>query len=613
MVETLGSVSVICTDKTGTLTKNKMLVTNFSVGLNEFDTEVVSSISSNVERPGQSGLTQVQLVSALCNAGEFAPFDDNVPLNDRTIIGDATDQAALRFAEMISPVDQMRSLWNMVYELGFNSKNKFMIRIFENSKEPSDYDMYVKGAPDVLIPKCGSYIDNDGNALKMTIEKMNELVALQRKWSGEGKRVILLSKKSIPRNSLDLSNSQSTAFGLSIIGKLNSADMVFVGLLGISDPLKDEIPEVVDTLQKAFIRVFMVTGDYELTALSIARQCGIVTHSTGNVDYFDSLDPSYPVNQKRGRIPDCHFLDRSIVISGPEIPHMNDSQWEHLCSYQEIVFARTTPEQKLRIVRELQLRKHVVGMTGDGINDAPSLKAADVGIAMGNGSDVAIEAADLVLLDSFSSIIHALKYGRLVFDNLKKTIIYLIPAGTFSELFTVLFNILLGLPQILSSFLMIIISCLTDCAGSITMAYEKPERDLLLREPRSISGDRLVNVQLMVHAYLTIGIIDCLCATSMTFWYLQRQGIAFSDIVLKFGNIPPTIDIDHYNEVLKTASSIYFVTLVIMQFFNLMATRTRYLSIFQHPPAFNKQTANNYLFFAIIFAIGVIFFFNYIP
>lgn len=136
---------------------------------------------------------------------------------------------------------------------------------------------------------------------------------------------------------------------------------------------------------------------------------------------------------------------------------LNDHQWEQLCRYPEIVFSRTTPDQKLRIVREFQARGETVGMTGDGVNDAPALKAADIGISLASGSDVAIEAADMVLLDSFAAIVEAVRYGRVVFDNLKKTIAYLLPAGSFSEFWPVFTNLVFGIPQILSSFLMIII------------------------------------------------------------------------------------------------------------------------------------------------------------
>lgn len=136
---------------------------------------------------------------------------------------------------------------------------------------------------------------------------------------------------------------------------------------------------------------------------------------------------------------------------------LNDHQWEQLCTYPEIVFSRTTPDQKLRIVREFQAREQIVGMTGDGVTDAPALKAAYIGISLASGSDIAIEAADMVLLDSFAAIVEAVRYGRVVFDNLKKTVAYLLPAGSFSEFWPVFTNVVLGLPQIPSSFLMIII------------------------------------------------------------------------------------------------------------------------------------------------------------
>jgi len=284
---------------------------------------------------------------------------------------------------------------------------------------------------------------------------------------------------------------------------------------------------------------------------------------------------------------------------------LNENQWDQLCRYDEIVFARTTPEQKLRIVREFQARDCCVGMTGDGVNDAPSLKAADIGIAMGSGSDVAIEAADMVLLESFSAIVVAIEYGRLVFDNLKKTIIYLLPAGSWSELWPVLLNVFFGLPQILSSFLMIIICCLTDCAAAMTLVFEKPEADLLTRPPRNRRTDRLANPKLILHAYCFIGMIECTSSMAMAFWSIQRAGIPFSVIWFSFGNYPAEYDPDVVNAAFNQGSSIYFVNLVIMQFFNLMATRTRRLSILTQPPIIRKSTANYYLFPAMAFALGV--------
>lgn len=630
VVETLGSVSVICSDKTGTLTKNKMSVTDFSIGSAGHRLRDLTELG--VPAPKQIG--DVQSICALCNAADFVhktTEDEQKPIEERLLRGDATDKALFRFAAQTSRFcDKYSSRVSMIYELAFNSRNKYMLRVLEpvitsefseeefkplGTYSPMDeYIIMVKGAPDVLIKRCSYYVDPETGVVRAISSKLvHEISQLQSHWSSEGKRVILLARKPVQKEQLDkVKQRKSNEFAAKVEQEI-STGLIVVGLVGLIDPPKDDIVDVISTLRGAGIRTMMVTGDFSLTAVAIARQCGIVTY-----DAVDSVDPildrKYPlVNYKKLKRPSDEYIDRAIAVSGDELITLNDNQWEQLVNYREIVFARTTPEQKLRIVKEFQKRKHIVGMTGDGINDAPSLKQADVGIAMGNGSDVAIEAADLVLLDSFSAMVQALKYGRLVFDNLKKTIVYLLPAGTYSELFPVLLNVFIGVPQILSSFLMIIICLFTDAAGAIVMAYESAERDLLLRKPRSLSGERLVNTKLLCHGYFLLGTIECLCSMAMGFWYLQRNGAPFSQLALSYNTDVDNMSEERYTNISNRASSIYFVNLVVMQFFNLMATRTRYLSIFQHPPLFNKRTQNYRLFIAIVFAIAVIFFFNYIP
>lgn len=262
----------------------------------------------------------------------------------------------------------------------------------------------IKGAPDILLPRCDTVVEDSGTITPLTDFQRKCIEDVKDTWSRQGKRVILMAKKQIPALSPNSLTHEKEVLSA-------ACDcLTLVGLVGIVDPPRDEIPEVIRILRGAFIRVFMVTGDFKLTAQAIAQECGIISNPALVDDVTALLRDTNTIKEDMER--------QAIVLSGPEMITLNETQWDQLCEYNEIVFARTTPEQKLRIVKEFQARENIVGMTGDGVNDAPSLKAADIGIAMGNGSDIAIEAADMVLLDSFSAIVEALKYGRLVFGKL---------------------------------------------------------------------------------------------------------------------------------------------------------------------------------------------------
>ncbi|CAG8664856.1 1168_t:CDS:1, partial [Paraglomus occultum] len=349
----------------------------------------------------------------------------------------------------------------------------------------------------------------------------------------------------------------------------------------------------------------MVTGDYHLTATAIAKQVGIFTaeglHTVADLDQLSTkleiVTEKEPrvVSNGKGR------ATGALLLTGTDLISLSEKQWDLVATYDEIVFARTTPEQKLSIVQEFQKRQCTVGVTGDGVNDAPALKAADIGIAMGSGSEVSIEAADMVLMDSnFSSIVVALESGRLVFDNLKKVILYLLPAGSWSELVPVLVNVFLGVPLPLSTFLMIAICVLTDILPSIAMMYEAPESDLLTRQPRNPRKDRLVNWKLLVQAYLCLGMMETFFSHLMFFFYMhQYGGFTPSDLLLaydKWSDGYKGYTVDELNEFNWTGQSVLFVSLVVMQVFgNIFATRTRYLSLIQHSPI-AKQSKNYYLF-----------------
>ncbi|PYI36884.1 Na/K ATPase alpha 1 subunit [Aspergillus indologenus CBS 114.80] len=618
-VETLGAVSVICSDKTGTLTRNKMFVTECAISTTCFSPD---SARDEMNRKGKkSGVHQLRAMAGLCNAAEFDAASMQFPLHEREIHGNATDQAVLRLSESFGSVAKLRQTWKKTFELAFNSKNKFMVRTFTLAEpeglglamsaaesaqfKRSDILFTIKGAPDILIDRCSRFIDLDGSVQPLEARMLARMKEVKDQWSAEGKRVILLARKVLSSAEIMFQPS-SHEYETEMLNQAKTG-LVLVGMVGIVDPPREEILDVISTLRRAGIRIFMVTGDFGLTALAIARQCGIVS-TNGLVDDVTALRRSTD-SEKASSVSTAS----AITISGADLMSLNDHQWEQLCQYQEIVFWRTTPEQKLRIVREFRARDEIVGMTGDGVNDAPSLKAADIGIALGSGSDIAIEASDMVLLESFSAIVEAVQYGRVVFDNLKKTIVYLLPAGSFSEFWPVFCNVVFGLPQVLSSFLMIIICCFTDCAAATVLAYEKPEADVLLRPPRKPKQNRLVNWKLIFHAYGVLGIIETVCSFAMAFWYLERNGVPFSVFWFKFGNYPSDIDQDWLTARLNEASSVYFVNLVVMQWFNLMAVRTRRLSIFSHPPAFNKKTQNLLLFPAILFAFVMAIFWLYIP
>jgi sodium/potassium-transporting ATPase subunit alpha len=557
-VETLGSVSVICSDKTGTLTKNRMTVTDIYGAGEEFTPDAARDLMAvlrsennlaTLTKKRENIIDQIRILGGLCNSGEFDVATMHLPISERKINGDATDQAVLRLSESLGSVAELRRDHKKSFEIAFNSKNKFMIRLMTPASAnatSNNTTLMIKGAPDILLPRCDTVLDDKNEAVPLTDAQRMRIEQIKDSWSRQGKRVILMARK--PTVMPFSANAEKEVLVAARQG------LTFVGIVGIVDPPRDEIPEVVRILRGASIRIFMVTGDFKLTAQAIAEECGIISN-TMMVDDITALSRE---DTKMGS------TKQAIVLSGPELITLNENQWDQLCLYQEIVFARTTPEQKLRIVKEFQARENIVGMTGDGVNDAPSLKAADIGIAMGSGSDIAIEAADMVLLDSFAAIVQAVLYGRLVYDNLKKTIVYLLPAGSFSELWPVITNVAFGIPQILSSFLMIIICCLTDCAAAITLAYEKPEADLMLRPPRNIKKDRLVDTRLIFHAYFFVGLYQCFLSFTMAFWYMQRRGVPFTAMWLKFGVYDPQYDPDYINETANTASSIYFVTLVIM-------------------------------------------------
>lgn len=395
---------MICSDKTGTLTKNIMTATDCAIGTRTLTpTTALSDLETNTEKhTDNNSVRQLRSLAGLCNAGMFDPTTLDRPLSERVIQGDATDQAVLRFSESLGSVDTTRSLWRRMFEIAFNSKNKYMIRVFNleeaegiqdtlarnDAFSEDDMLLTIKGAPDVLIGRCTSVLNPDGMVVPFNDEFRRQVEAIKDDWSANGKRVILLARKILPRSIIRYGPNDG-AFEDETMEHAGSG-LTLVGLIGIVDPPRDEIPEVVKTLRRAGIRIFMVTGDFKLTAQAIAQQCGIITTPRELTDDIQALNKyrsdsdvsdstvdraaAYHANVKPGMAADEHPEDiKSIVLSGAELNSLTDAQWTQLCSYDEIVFARTTPEQKLRIVQEFQRHDNLVAMTGDGVNDGKLL------------------------------------------------------------------------------------------------------------------------------------------------------------------------------------------------------------------------------------------------
>ncbi|KAK9371420.1 hypothetical protein V1509DRAFT_29500 [Lipomyces kononenkoae] len=605
-VETLGCVNVLCSDKTGTLTQNKMMVKSVGLLDKEFTAEEMTIACQKDNTSG--ALATFYRGSILCNDSFFEPTSWNQPINERDVHGNATDAAVLRFAEAIKPSGDLSREYERIHETPFNSKNKWMMTIHKASKLQG-YLVYVKGAPDVLLPRCTAYWSSETNDVQILDEAARmQFSALQDKLSKRAERVIVLCQRSYePKSPLGTNDFKDE------VDRACIQDLTIVGIYGIIDPPRLETAKTVASCRRAGIRFFMVTGDFGLTAAAIAREVGIFM-GAADPDTVDDLHSSSESLQSKEE-----WLERSrqsLLVEGPQISSFRDADWDVICLYEEIVFARTTPEQKLRIVDEFRARHYVVAVTGDGVNDAPALRKADVGVAVVSGSDVAIEAADLVLLDTFGAIVDAIRLGRLVFQNLQKVIAYLLPAGSWSEIWPVLMNVFFGVPLPLSTFLMIIICVFTDLFLSLSLIMEKEEFDLLSLPPRNHLKDHLINLKIYIQAYLFVGVMETTCALSMFFLYMYREaGIPFHSLVFAFGKYTNGFygytqeELTKFNNV---GQCVYFVTLVMLQWGNILSVRNKRMSILQADPV-RKKRRNPWLLVAMLISLVIAIFVTEVP
>ena len=418
-VETLGSSSIICSDKTGTLTQNKMKVTKIC----NYKEDITNDIHSQ-------NFNFILELGSMCN---------DCKINGKTVIGEPTESAivnaGLKYGKNKNTLyEQMRR----VNEIPFDSERKMMTTIH---KIGSKYRIITKGAPDVIISKC-NYIYNNGSTNYMNSSTQNNILNTNEKMANEALRVIAIAYKdvsSLPNNI----NSENI-----------EKDLVFVGLIGMIDPPRAGVKEAIFTAKKAGIKTVMITGDHILTAKAIAKDLGI-------------------------------YSDGDIAITGNELDKLSDREFQkNIMKYS--VFARVSPEHKVKIVKAFQKTGNVVAMTGDGVNDAPALKNADIGVSMGlNGTDVAKNASDMVLTDdNFVTIVKAVKEGRHIYDNIKKAVHFLISTNV-GEIVTIFLGLILGLETPLLAIHLLWINLVTDSFPAIGLGLEPEDKYIMNRKPKN--------------------------------------------------------------------------------------------------------------------------------
>eukprot|EP00727_Mastigamoeba_balamuthi_P013822 m51a1_g9062 hypothetical protein (1065) ;mRNA; r:78972-82519 len=563
-VHTLGTVNVIGSDKTGTITLNKMTVSDVYLGgrMLQAASDDVKQMMSN----GDISMLHLMLGGVLCNQARYAGC------------GNAADNALLDYARLLGiDPNAMAASAPQLHEIPFNSKNKWALTVHRNPADANEPVVLMKGAPEMLLGRSVTVLGSDGQEIPVTQDMITEIKAQQDGLSGQGKRVLAICKRHLDRAQYPVDTFDWKR------GEIPTDGLCFIGLVSLMDPPRPEVKEVVETCRRAHVRVVIITGDYHLTAVAIARMVGIVRSERVIVVGKDRVDTSEATS------------GHAVVIPGTEIPSLSTESWDWILKHDELVFARMQPEHKLQVVKEFQRVGQVVAVTGDGVNDSPALKQADVGISMGDGNDVAREAAALVLLDNdFRNISYAIERGRVLMDNIKKVVLYLIPAGSWSELLPPIANLLLGLPLSLSPFLMIYICCITDVGPSMAMTQEKSEKDVMTRKPAKPT-DHLLSAKLLCHCYFFIGTLESMSAWIaffLFFWW--EEGIYPRELFLSWDTWNASFNNmgqDHYDYLTNTSMSVFFVTLTACQVGNMLATRTRRVSLFQHMP--HKKASRN--------------------
>eukprot|EP00604_Paraphysomonas_vestita_P002864 CAMPEP_0174818108 /NCGR_PEP_ID=MMETSP1107-20130205/720_1 /TAXON_ID=36770 /ORGANISM="Paraphysomonas vestita, Strain GFlagA" /LENGTH=1027 /DNA_ID=CAMNT_0016029509 /DNA_START=37 /DNA_END=3117 /DNA_ORIENTATION=- len=519
IIETLGAVDIICSDKTGTLTCNRMSVSHVAYAKEITITPISPIVDGDTfESFDEKNLCfqALQRIATLNTDAIFLASSANEPdVLKKETKGDASESAIIKFVEPLRSIAEYRASCRRVFSIPFNSSNKWMLAIHCQEKTTDPLIAMIKGAPERVMNMCSHYLDKDGVTLHpMTPEARAEWEAVNETLARRGERVLAFAHKILPLSEYP----HDYPFDVdSEPPNYPKTGLTLVGLLSLIDPPRLSVKPAIAQCNSAGIKVFMVTGDHPITAHAIAKSLNLITKPTKAELIFDGLE-----------VPEDYH--EAIVIHGTEMLNFTEADWAHVLRHKEIVFARTMPQQKQDIVRELNKLGNVVAMTGDGVNDAPALKAANVGIAMGSGASVAKEAAQICLLnDDFGAIVDGIREGRLIFENLKKCIAYVLSSNV-PEIVPFLLFIAMKIPLAIETICILLIDLGTDLAPAVSVAYEEPEDSIMQIPPRK-DTDHMVGPQMMMVAYGTIGIFQTFAAFFAYCYVFYDYGFNIDDLI----------------------------------------------------------------------------------
>ena len=428
-VETLGCTSIICTDKTGTLTQNKMTVVDtYMYGVKEkvLATNVNEEVAATDFAKQEIALT---LASTLCNDSHIT--DENVE------IGDPTEVALINYANKQN-IDYklIRENCNRLNELPFDSDRKLMSTV---NKVDDKMLMFTKGAPDIIFSRC-KYALKDGEIVDISEEIINEYKWANEYFSNKALRVLAFAMKNVEYEDCKLTLDDEN-------------ELILVGLMAMIDPPRQEVYEALKEAKESGIKTIMITGDHKTTAAAIGKDIGIMEED-------------------------------DLALTGEELDNLSDEELDEKLEHIS-VYARVSPENKIRIVKAWQRKNKITAMTGDGVNDSPALKQANIGIGMGSGTEVAKDASAMVLVDdNFATIVNAIEVGRTVYNNIKKSITYLF-SGNLGGIIAILFAVMADWANPFTTIQLLFINLVTDSLPAIALGFENPEKNIMKNPPRN--------------------------------------------------------------------------------------------------------------------------------